>query len=110
MFYVACATSGLIYGVIAAFIGVPCIMSCSYRTKMRSRYGLLETPAPDWVTHCFCEWCALCQVYRELKTRGLDPAIGILKLVNAIVHILVNFLRVKIIFVVYHLITSKLGV
>ncbi|XP_071714782.1 uncharacterized protein [Rutidosis leptorrhynchoides] len=72
----SCATSGLLYGCIAAFIGIPCIMSCSYRTKMRIRYGLMETPAPDWVTHCFCEWCALCQVYRELKTRGLDPAIG----------------------------------
>nr|XP_043613711.1 protein PLANT CADMIUM RESISTANCE 6-like [Erigeron canadensis] len=72
----SCATSGLIYGVIAALIGIPCIMSCSYRTKIRSRYGLMETPAPDWVTHCFCEWCALCQEYRELKARGLDPAIG----------------------------------
>ncbi|XP_071691271.1 uncharacterized protein [Rutidosis leptorrhynchoides] len=72
----SCATSGLLYGLIAALIGIPCIMSCSYRTKMRSRYGLMETPAPDWVTHCFCEWCALCQVYRELKNRGLDPSIG----------------------------------
>lgn len=72
----SCATSGLIYGLIAAFIGIPCIMSCSYRTKIRNRYGLMETPAPDWVTHCFCEWCALCQEYRELKAQGLDPALG----------------------------------
>ncbi|KAH7511526.1 hypothetical protein FEM48_ZijujUnG0005800 [Ziziphus jujuba var. spinosa] len=55
---------------------VPCIMSCTYRTKLRSRYGLLETPAPDWVTHFICECCALCQEYRELKHRGLDPSIG----------------------------------
>ncbi|CAH1422116.1 unnamed protein product [Lactuca virosa] len=72
----SCATSGLIYGLISAFIGIPCIMSCSYRTKIRSRYGLLETPAPDWATHFFCEWCALCQEYRQLKAQGLDPAIG----------------------------------
>ncbi|KAJ9550626.1 hypothetical protein OSB04_014671 [Centaurea solstitialis] len=72
----SCATSGLIYGLIAAFIGCPCIMSCGYRTKIRNRYGLMETPAPDWATHCFCEWCALCQEYRELKAYGLDPAIG----------------------------------
>ncbi|XP_076918214.1 protein PLANT CADMIUM RESISTANCE 4-like [Bidens hawaiensis] len=72
----SCTTSGLIYCLIASFIGIPCIMSCSYRTKIRNRYGLMETPAPDWVTHCFCEWCALCQEYRELKNRGLDPAIG----------------------------------
>ncbi|KAI3814855.1 hypothetical protein L1987_14501 [Smallanthus sonchifolius] len=72
----SCTTSGLIYCLIASFIGIPCIMSCMYRTKIRNRYGLMETPAPDWVTHCFCEWCALCQEYRELKARGLDPAIG----------------------------------
>ncbi|KAK9049582.1 hypothetical protein SSX86_031451 [Deinandra increscens subsp. villosa] len=72
----SCSTSGLIYCLIASFIGIPCIMSCTYRTKIRNRYGLMETPAPDWVTHCFCEWCALCQEYRELKIRGLDPAIG----------------------------------
>ncbi|KAL4573535.1 hypothetical protein LXL04_020345 [Taraxacum kok-saghyz] len=71
----SCATSGLIYGLFAA-IGIPCIMSCTYRTKIRNHYGLLEDPAPDWLTHCFCEWCALCQEYRELKFHGLDPAIG----------------------------------
>ncbi|KAI3735821.1 hypothetical protein L6452_15341 [Arctium lappa] len=72
----SCATSGLIYSLIAAFIGIPCIMSCSYRTKIRSRYGLMETPAPDWAVHFFCEYCALCQEYRELKSNGMDPAIG----------------------------------
>ncbi|KAK3007849.1 LOW QUALITY PROTEIN: hypothetical protein RJ639_013458, partial [Escallonia herrerae] len=33
-------------------------------------------PGPDWLIHCFCEWCALCQEYRELQHRGLDPSIG----------------------------------
>ncbi|XP_057951072.1 protein PLANT CADMIUM RESISTANCE 4-like [Malania oleifera] len=74
--HTSCATSGLLYGLIAAFIGVPCIMSCTYRTKLRSKYGLMETPAPDWVTHFLCECCALCQEYRELQHRGMDPAIG----------------------------------
>ncbi|XP_004236417.1 uncharacterized protein [Solanum lycopersicum] len=71
-----CTTSGLIYGAILMFIGMPCIMSCTYRTKLRSQYGLMESPAPDWVIHCFCECCALCQEYRELHHRGLDPSIG----------------------------------
>ncbi|KAJ0429731.1 putative PLAC8 motif-containing protein [Helianthus annuus] len=75
-FGVACGTSGLIYSLLVAFIGIPCIMSCTYRTKIRSRYNLLETPAPDWVIHLFCEYCALCQEYRELKNRGMDPALG----------------------------------
>lgn len=74
---VACTSSGLIYEVILLFTGIPCILSCTYRTKLRSQYGLIESPAPDWVIHCFCEWCALCQEYRELHLRGLDPSIGI---------------------------------
>ncbi|KAK4361976.1 hypothetical protein RND71_017217 [Anisodus tanguticus] len=70
-----CTTSGLIYGAITC-VAMPCIMSCTYRTKLRSQYGLIESPAPDWVIHCFCECCALCQEYRELHLRGLDPSIG----------------------------------
>lgn len=76
VYTIACTTSGFIYGAILMFIGMPCIMSCTYRTKMRSQYGLIESPAPDWVIHCFCECCALCQEYRELHHRGLDPSIG----------------------------------
>ncbi|KAI3463766.1 hypothetical protein Pfo_020429 [Paulownia fortunei] len=72
----SCGTSGMLYGLIACCIAMPCIMSCTYRSKMRSRFGLIESPAPDWVVHCFCECCALCQEYRELQERGLDPSIG----------------------------------
>ncbi|CAL9031575.1 unnamed protein product [Prunus brigantina] len=72
----SCAISGLFYGLIASFLGVPFIMSCTYRTKLRSMFGLVEAPAPDWVTHLFCEPCALCQEYRELQIRGIDPSIG----------------------------------
>ncbi|XP_017972473.1 PREDICTED: protein PLANT CADMIUM RESISTANCE 4 [Theobroma cacao] len=74
--HTSCGTSGLLYGLIAFFIGVPCILSCAYRTKLRNKLGLVESPAPDWVTHCFCDWCALCQEYRELQQRGWDPSIG----------------------------------
>ncbi|XWS50707.1 hypothetical protein CRYUN_Cryun12cG0109700 [Craigia yunnanensis] len=74
--YTSCGTSGLLYGLIAFFIGVPCILSCTYRTKLRNKFGLTESPAPDWVTHCFCDCCALCQEYRELQQRGWDPSIG----------------------------------
>ncbi|GMN56677.1 hypothetical protein TIFTF001_025785 [Ficus carica] len=75
-FLSACSTSGFLYELIAFCIAIPCIMSCTYRTKLRSMYRLVESPAPDWVTHVFCEWCALCQEYRELQRRGLDPSIG----------------------------------
>ncbi|XP_022754806.1 uncharacterized protein LOC111303062 [Durio zibethinus] len=74
--HTSCATSGLLYGLIAFLIGVPCILSCTYRTKLRNKFGLEESPAPDWVTHCLCDFCALCQEYRELQRRGWDPSIG----------------------------------
>ncbi|XP_061956362.1 uncharacterized protein LOC133678155 isoform X2 [Populus nigra] len=71
-----CGTNGMIYGTVAFCIAMPCIVSCGYRSKLRAKYGLIEDPAPDWLTHCLFEWCALCQEYRELNNRGLDPSIG----------------------------------
>nr|WOE87889.1 cadmium resistance 6 protein [Kandelia obovata] len=71
-----CSNSGFFYGLIAFCIAMPCLISCGYRTKLRARYGLVEDPGPDWAVHCIFEWCALCQEYRELQNRGLDPAIG----------------------------------
>ncbi|KAK1564560.1 hypothetical protein Q3G72_005792 [Acer saccharum] len=66
---------GMLFGAIWFFIVLPFILSCTYRTKLRSKFGLPEFPAPDWIAHFFCEWCALCQEYRELQSRGLDPSI-----------------------------------
>ncbi|RVW44851.1 Protein plant cadmium resistance 6 [Vitis vinifera] len=74
--HTSCGTSALVYGAIACLIGCPFLISCTYRTKLRSRYGLVESPAPDWVVHCLCDFCALCQEYRELQNRGFDPSIG----------------------------------
>ncbi|KAI3411405.1 uncharacterized protein J3R85_018037 [Psidium guajava] len=71
-----CAMGALMYGLIGAFIGMPCIYSCTYRSKLRNKFGLVESPAPDWIVHCLCEPCALCQEYRELNRRGWDPSIG----------------------------------
>ncbi|KAL1209210.1 Protein PLANT CADMIUM RESISTANCE 6 [Cardamine amara subsp. amara] len=71
-----CGSSGMLYGLICCLVGIPCIYSCTFRAKLRNKYGLPDAPAPDWITHFFCEYCALCQEYRELKNRGLDPAIG----------------------------------
>ncbi|WZZ63998.1 hypothetical protein YC2023_075368 [Brassica napus] len=78
---ITCFFPFITFGQIAEVIDegasrIPCVYSCTFRTKLRSKYGLPDAPAPDWITHCFCEYCALCQEYRELKNRGLDPAIG----------------------------------
>ncbi|KAK6927962.1 PLAC8 motif-containing protein [Dillenia turbinata] len=74
--HTSCGVSALLYAAILAFIGCPCIISCSYRTKLRSKFNLVESPASDWIIHTFCDYCALCQEYRELRNRGFDPAIG----------------------------------
>ncbi|KAI3863199.1 hypothetical protein MKW92_044402 [Papaver armeniacum] len=71
-----CSTSGIMYAAVSFFTALPCLISCGYRSKLRNKYDLIEAPAADWITHVFCEVCALCQVYRELKNRGYDPAIG----------------------------------
>ncbi|KAM0940962.1 putative PLAC8 motif-containing protein [Dioscorea sansibarensis] len=72
----SCGASGAIYALIAVVTGCQCIYSCSYRSKMRALYGLPESPCPDFLIHCCCEACALCQEYRELKNRGFDMEIG----------------------------------
>ncbi|KAJ0430787.1 putative PLAC8 motif-containing protein [Helianthus annuus] len=47
-----------------------------YRTKLRNQYSLPKQPCNDCLVHFFCKPCALCQEYRELKYRGLNPSYG----------------------------------
>ncbi|KAH1074452.1 hypothetical protein J1N35_026780 [Gossypium stocksii] len=65
-----CATSGIVYAV------APCFVSGPYRKKLRQRFGLIEAPASDRIIHSMFEPCALCQEYRELNNRGINPALG----------------------------------
>ncbi|KAI4375231.1 hypothetical protein MLD38_013126 [Melastoma candidum] len=55
----SCATGALSYGGIQFLIGCACLISCAYRTRLRSKFNLIESPAPDWLTHFLCECCAL---------------------------------------------------
>ncbi|KAJ4793756.1 PLANT CADMIUM RESISTANCE 2 [Rhynchospora pubera] len=71
----SCVSSGLAY-LLFCSLGLGCLYSCFYRSKMRSQYDLNEGPLPDCLVHFCCEPCALCQEYRELKSRGLDMGIG----------------------------------
>lgn len=72
----SCGANGALYTLIACVTGCSCFYSCFYRTKMRQQYMLKEQPCGDCLLHCFCESCALCQEYRELKNRGYDMALG----------------------------------
>ncbi|KAD2804195.1 hypothetical protein R6Q59_030284 [Mikania micrantha] len=72
----SCGVHGVLYALIEAFTCCGCMYSCVYRTKMRTQYGLRESPCNDCLVHFCCERCALCQEYRELKYRGFDMSIG----------------------------------
>jgi len=69
----SCCSSGFVYHCLCCCS--PCY-SYSYRTKLRAKFNLVEEPCGDCLVHYYCERFALCQEYRELKNRGLDPAIG----------------------------------
>ncbi|KAI5014826.1 hypothetical protein ZWY2020_056216, partial [Hordeum vulgare] len=56
--------------------GMGCLYSCCYRSRLREQYGLKEKPCADCCVHWFCELCAMCQEYRELKNRGFDPSLA----------------------------------
>ncbi|XP_020221656.1 protein PLANT CADMIUM RESISTANCE 2 isoform X2 [Cajanus cajan] len=72
----SCGASGALYTLICCVIGCACLYSCFYRSKMRRQYGLKGNACTDCLLHCCCEYCVLCQEYRELQNRGFDMIIG----------------------------------
>ncbi|XP_041001255.1 cell number regulator 10-like [Juglans microcarpa x Juglans regia] len=71
----SCVAQGFVYGCLMLF-QCQWVISCMYREKLRSKFGLPEDPCCDCCVHFCCEPCALCQEHAELKHRGLDPSIG----------------------------------
>ncbi|MFS8028697.1 putative PLAC8 motif-containing protein [Helianthus anomalus] len=72
----SCGVHGALYSLLCLLTGCECIYSCMFRSKLRKQYMLPEQPCNDCLVHCCCEWCALCQEYREIKHRGFDPSFG----------------------------------
>ncbi|XP_042403957.1 protein PLANT CADMIUM RESISTANCE 2-like [Zingiber officinale] len=72
----SCAASGALYVLIMYLTGCHFVYSCFYRSKMRAQYGLSGDSLVDFLLHLFCEFCSLCQMYRELQRRGFDMNIG----------------------------------
>ncbi|TXG49795.1 hypothetical protein EZV62_025670 [Acer yangbiense] len=72
----SCGVNGTLYFIIQSLTGYACFYSSSYRTKMRGQFNLEGSRCGDCLVHCFCEGCALCQEYRELKSRGFDVNLG----------------------------------
>ncbi|KAL2518796.1 Protein PLANT CADMIUM RESISTANCE 2 [Abeliophyllum distichum] len=71
----SCGVSGALYALMV-LTGCACIYSSFYRSRMRKEYLLPESPCADCPVHFFCETCALCQEYRQLKSLGVDMSIG----------------------------------
>lgn len=72
----ACMMGSLIY-LLSGALCAQAVIGSKYRTKLRNRYGLVEAPYQDFISHLVCPCCSLCQEFRELKSRGLDPDLGI---------------------------------
>ncbi|KAL0925709.1 hypothetical protein M5K25_004076 [Dendrobium thyrsiflorum] len=72
----SCGGAGALYTLLGCLTCCQCIYSCFNRKKMRAQYRLAEEPCNDCCVHCCCEFCALCQEYRELQNRGFDMTIG----------------------------------
>ncbi|CAI0400930.1 unnamed protein product [Linum tenue] len=70
-----CFPSGLLFCLLAQ-IGVACLYSYPYRHRLREQYGLPEQPCGDCILHWCCGPCAVCQEYRELNNRDLNPSKG----------------------------------
>ncbi|KAK4428112.1 Cytochrome c-type biogenesis CcmH-like mitochondrial protein [Sesamum alatum] len=71
----ACPFGTVVYMLTIA-VCMEWFIGSSYRTRMRNRYGLVEAPFHDMISHFFCPFCSLCQEFRELKAHGLNPALG----------------------------------
>ncbi|XP_072971840.1 uncharacterized protein [Typha angustifolia] len=72
----SCTTSGSLYFLATFAIILPSLLSTNLRTRLRTSFNLMADPGPDLFVHLCFEYCALCQEYRELKNRGLNPEIG----------------------------------
>ncbi|KAL2650751.1 hypothetical protein R1flu_018879 [Riccia fluitans] len=73
---IGCGSSCCVFSVLQAFTGCGFLYTCGYRKRLRAQFGLPESPCGDCLTDFCCLSCSVCQVYRELKNRQVDPALG----------------------------------
>ncbi|XP_021760005.1 protein PLANT CADMIUM RESISTANCE 2-like isoform X2 [Chenopodium quinoa] len=72
----SCGVSGALYALLLGLTGFQSIYSCAYRSKMKAQMGMPEDCFGDCCIHFWCEYCALCQEYRELQRLGYDLPLG----------------------------------
>ncbi|KAL2509917.1 Uncharacterized protein Fot_33564 [Forsythia ovata] len=71
-------SSQIACGIHSALHMVHCtwLYTSNYRSQLRALFNLPEAPHADIMVHCCCCLCGICQEYRELKNRGVDPSIA----------------------------------
>ncbi|XP_072995537.1 protein PLANT CADMIUM RESISTANCE 8 [Typha latifolia] len=72
----SCTLGSFLYLLLAPTLCTCWVLGSNYRSKLREKYNLVQAPAEDCVVHLFCPCCALCQEFRELQNRGIDPSLG----------------------------------
>ncbi|KAK4263987.1 hypothetical protein QN277_029330 [Acacia crassicarpa] len=72
----SCFLQGALFYILGGFINFVSVYSCIYRTKLRKLYRIEGNETCDCIVSTFCPHMALCQEYRELKTRGFDMSAG----------------------------------
>lgn len=75
-FFAACPLGSFIYLLMMPALCSQWVMGSKYREKIRRKFNLVEAPYSDCASHVLCPCCSLCQEYRELKARNLDPSLG----------------------------------
>lgn len=71
-----CVAACSVYTLLYSLLLFQCPYSACYRTKLRDRFAIPGTTCGDHCTHCCCEFCAICQEYKEYQARGYRPELG----------------------------------
>lgn len=77
-----CSLGSFMYVLMMPALFSSWILGSKYRAKLRKKYDLVEAPYEDAISHIFCPCCSLSQEFRELRNRGLNPALGICMLLE----------------------------
>ncbi|KAL2651887.1 hypothetical protein R1flu_020015 [Riccia fluitans] len=72
----SCCSACCVFCLLESCTSCGCFYTCGYRGRLRAKFGLPESPCGDCLTDCCCLKCSICQVYRELLNRNIDPFLG----------------------------------
>lgn len=72
----SCCAAGTVFCCLQCWTGCGFLFTCSYRSRLRQKFGLPASPCGDCLVDCCCLNCSACQLHRELENRGVDPRLG----------------------------------